>query len=57
MTGIKVSISVYGYTGYNLDTINISQTGRCRVTGWGSSINGYTVYNLGVINISHIGVN
>ena len=35
----------------------MSQTGRYRVTGWGSSVYGYTAYNLGIINISHIGVN
>jgi len=56
MTGIRVSISVYVCTGYNLDTLNMSQTGRYTVAGWGSSVCGYTRYNLDVISSSHIGV-
>ena len=49
MTGIKVIISVYGYTCYNLDKISMSHTAEYRVAGWGSSTFGYTVCNLDII--------
>jgi hypothetical protein len=56
MTGINVSVSDYGYTGYNLDIINMSQTGRYTVAGRVSLVYGYTGYNLEIISMSHIGV-
>jgi len=47
-------ISVYRYTGCNLDIINMIQSGRCTVAVGVISVYGYTSYNLEVINMSHI---
>jgi len=54
MGGFNASVSVYGYTGRNLDIISMNQTRRYTTAGWVSSVYGFAGYNSEIISMSHI---
>jgi len=51
ITGINISVADCGCTGYNLEVLSMSQTGRYTVAGGLSSFYSYSSCDLDIINM------